>query len=68
MEYLIVELLRAADLLYKASLYHLARIHGYRRCLLSAGILDSDPDGAETMKQKISNCGSEKMILAMVRM
>lgn len=69
MEYFAVQLLRVADLLYEAGLYSLARTHGYRKCLLSAGLVapGSGSDSAEgALEDYVSNSDSEMMKMTLV--
>ena len=61
-----------ADLLYEAELYHLARTHGYRRCLMDAGLLKAEggvgplEERSDNLMQYVSQGHTEPMILAMV--
>ena len=73
-------MLGVADSLYRLRLYRLARVQGYRKCLLAAGIqpqVVGDERGATNMEegkegvlgnlcQFISTCESEMTIVAMV--
>lgn len=63
------QLLRVADLLYEAGLYCLARTHGYRKCLMTGGLLlGGHRNSSEALEQYVSSGnGNEKMVLALVR-
>lgn len=65
-QYFTFQLLRIADLLYKEGLYQLARTHGYRRCLVNAGLLATGDANSKSLSVFASSCGSEPMALAMV--
>ena len=68
LEYFTEQLLRVADLLYEAGLYSLARTHGYRKCLMTGGLLLGDRrNSSEALEQYVSSGNrSEKMVLALV--
>ena len=57
------KLLSVADTLYQTGLFQLARNHGYRRCLMEAGVFTS-PE--QTLEEFVLQCEDEPVILAVV--
>ena len=65
-DYFTLHLLEMADWLYNANLYHLARTHGYRRCLMNVNLQSSSLAETKSITQYVAECSNEPMVLAVV--